>query len=95
MNPSANFLARAARWFTFGSAVAILFSIAASQILLGLAVAALLLSGEPMRWPGIKLPLALFVAGTLTALALSPHPGEGLPQLRKLIIFLVLLVVFS
>jgi len=48
-----------------------------------------------MSWPRIKLPLALFVAGTLIALALSPHPAEGLPQLRKLIIFLVLLVVFS
>jgi len=43
MDQSPSFLSRAARWFTFGSAVAILFSIAASQILLGLAVAALLL----------------------------------------------------
>ena len=42
MNPPESALSRAARWLTFGSAASILFSIAVSQILLGLALAALL-----------------------------------------------------
>jgi O-antigen ligase len=89
------FLSRAARWLAFGSAVSILFSIAVSQILLGLALAALLLSGEKISLPPIKLPLALFVLGTLLALAFSAHPGEGLPQIRKLYVLLELVVVYS
>jgi putative inorganic carbon (hco3(-)) transporter len=86
---------RAARWLTFGSAVSILFSIAVSQSLLALALAALLLSGEKLRLPPIKLPLALFILGTFIALALSQHPGEGLPQVRKLFVLSELIVVFS
>ena len=46
---AAPFLSRAARWLTFASAVSILFSIAASQILLALALAALMLSGDKLR----------------------------------------------
>ncbi len=95
MESSEPFLFRAARWLTFGSAVAILFSIAASQILLGLALATLLLSGQKMRLPRIWLPLGLFLVGTLISLALSPNPGAGLPQVRKIFVFTMLLVVFS
>src|ERR1041385_8703100 len=69
MNPEETFRVRAARCLAFGSAVAILFSIAASQILLGLALAALMLSGEKLRMPRIWLPLSLFILGTLVALA--------------------------
>jgi len=86
--------ARAARWLTFLSAVAILFSIAASQILLALALAALMLSGERLRLPPIRLPLALFLAGTVLALAFSDHPAQGLPQIRKFYVFCELLVVY-
>jgi O-antigen ligase len=75
--------------------VAITFSIAASQILLGLALAALLLSGGRMRLPRIWLPLGLFLLGTLISLALSPDPAAGLPQVRKIFVFTTLLVVFS
>ena len=89
------FLARAARWLAFGSAVSILFSIAVSQILLGLALVALLLSGEKISLPPVKVPLALFVLGTFLALAFSSHPGEGLPQIRKLYVLLELVVVYS
>jgi O-antigen ligase len=95
MNPPESFLSRAARWLAFGSAVSILFSIAVSQILLGLALAALLLSGSKLELPPIKLPLALFLLGTLLALAFSPHPAEGLPQIRKFYVFCELLVVYS
>jgi len=54
-------LLSAAQYLTFGSAVAILFSIAAKEILLALALVALLLSKAPLRLPRIWLPLALFL----------------------------------
>lgn len=73
-----------------------MFSIAASQGLLALAFAALLLSGDKLRLPRIKWPLALFMLGTLLALAFSGDPvAHGLPQVRKFYVFLELLVVFS
>jgi putative inorganic carbon (HCO3(-)) transporter len=95
MNPPESPMFRAAKWLTFGSAVSILFSIAVSQSLLALALAALLLSGEQLRVPPVKLPLGLFVLGTLIALAFSPHPAEGLPQVRKLYVLFELVIVFS
>jgi O-antigen ligase len=96
MNPPESALSRAARWLTLGSAASIMFSIAASQILLALAFAALLLSGDKLRLPRIKWPLALFMLGTLLALAFSGDPAaHGLPQVRKFYVFLELLVVFS
>ena len=95
MDSSEPFLFRTARWLTFGSAVAILVSIAASQILLALALAALLFSGARMRLPRIWLPLGLFLLGTLISLALSGDPAAGLPQVRKIFVFTMLLLVFS
>ena len=95
MTASEPLLFRLARWLTFGSAVTILVSIAASQILLALALVALLLSGGRMRLPRIWLPLGVFLLGTLISLALSPDPAAGLPQVRKIFVFTMLLVVFS
>ena len=95
MHPSESFLFRAARWLTAASAVSVLFSIAACQILLALAVAALLLSGEKLRLPPIALPLGLFLLGTVVSLALSGNAAAGLPQIRKFYVFLTLLVVCS
>jgi putative inorganic carbon (HCO3(-)) transporter len=88
-------LARAAYYVAFGSAVSILFSIAVSQILLGLAIAALLLSGEKLRLPRVWIPLGLFLLGTLISLALADTPAAGMPQVRKIYVFLMLPVVFS
>ena len=89
-------MSRAARWLTFGSAASIMFSIAVSQILLGLALAALFFSGDPLRLPRIKLPLALFILGTLLSWAFSPAPlMVGYPQVRKFLVFSELLIVFS
>ena len=88
-------LLRTARCLAFGSAAAIMVGIAPSQILLALSFAALLASGEPLRLPRIKLPLALFLLGTVVSLALSDNPAAGLPQIRKFYVFLELLVVFS
>ncbi len=88
-------LAPAAVWLTFASAAAIVLSIAASQILLGAAFVALLLSGEPLRLPRIRLPLALFLAGTIVAWLASGDLKTGLPQIKKLIVFFELLIVCS
>ena len=88
-------MSQAAFWLAGGSTVAIQFSIAASQILLGLALAALLLSDSKLRLPPIRLPLALFFAGTVASLLLSGHPASGLPQIRKFFVFVTLLVVYS
>ena len=88
-------LFRAAFYCAFGSAVSILFSIMVSQTLLGLAIAALLLSGARLRLPPIWLPLGLFLLGTLVSLALADHPAAGLPQLRKFYVFVMVPAVFS
>jgi len=95
MKQPSSILLRTAQWLTFGSAVTILFSIAISQILLALAVAALLISGEQLRWPPIRLPLALFLLGTLISWVFSGEMAAGLPQIRKFYVFLELLVVYS
>lgn len=89
------FFARAALGLTLGAAVSVLFSIAVCQSLMTLALAALLVSGEKLRWPPVKLPLALFVVGTVISLALSDQPSAGRPQIRKFFVFLMLLLVFS
>lgn len=86
---------RAARWLAFASSVTIVLGIAPSQILLGMALAALLLSGEKLRLPPIKLPLGLFLLGTLVAIAFSGNPAAGWPQIKKIYVFFQLLIVYS
>lgn len=85
----------AAFCLTFASAATILLSIAASQILLGLALALLLVSGAKLRLPRIWLPLSLFLLGTVISLIFSADPAKGIPQIRKFFVFSILLVVFS
>src|SRR4029077_6676661 len=88
-------LSRGAYYVAFGSAVSILFSIAVSQILLGLAIALFLLSGENPRLHRVWIPLGLFLIGPLISLALADTPAAGMPQVRKIYVFLMLPVVFS
>ena len=85
----------AAFCLTFASAAAILFSISVSQLLMAVALAALLLSGDPLRLPPVKLPLAVFFVLTMVAVLLSPAPASGLPQIRKLYVFVILLLVYN
>ena len=89
------YLDRSAFYLTCGALLSILFSIAVSQILLALALAALLLSSNKIRLPPIKLPLALFLAGTIISLLASGHIQQGMPQIRKFYVFFILLVVYS
>lgn len=45
--------------------------------------------------PPIKLPLVLFMLGTVLSLAFSGEAAAGMPGVRKFYVFLILLVVFS
>jgi putative inorganic carbon (HCO3(-)) transporter len=89
------YLKKLSLWLACASAIAILVGISASQILLAIALGVLLLSGLPLRLPRIALPLAGFLLWTLLSLAFSPDPLGGIDQVRKMIVFLMLLVVFS
>lgn len=93
LDPTA--LARAALVLSAGSAVAVLFSIAVSHILLGAALLTLLVARQRLRLPPLHWPLALFFLGTVVSLALSPDPAAGLPQIKKFFVYLVLAVLFT
>ena len=95
MDAAESLTLRTARWLALASSVAIVVGIAPSQILLGMALAALLLSREKLRLPPIKLPLGLFLLGTLIAIAFSGNPAAGWPQIKKIYVFTQLLIVFS
>jgi len=88
-------LRRATFYLAFGSAASVLFSIAISQILLGPSLAFLLLSGQPLRFPPSRAPLALFFGITVIAVLASGDPRAGTPQIRKFFVFAMLLVVCS
>ncbi|MEO8659830.1 MAG: O-antigen ligase family protein [Bryobacteraceae bacterium] len=95
MSSTRSLLSRAAYWAAFGSAAAIVFSIAVSNILLVLALILLLVSGERLRLPPIRWQLGLFFLGTLISLLASVQPSLANPQIRKFFCFLTLLTVFS
>ena len=95
MNAPGSFLLRVALWSAFASSALIVVGIAPSQILLGLALATLFLSREKLQLPPIKLPLGLFLLGTLIAIVFSGNPAAGWPQVKKIYVFFQLLVVFS
>ncbi len=75
--------------------MAVIFSIAASQILLAAALVTLLFSETEVRLPPLRLPLALFILATLASLAFSADPAAGVPQVRKFFVWFILLVVYS
>jgi len=78
------------------AAVATLFSIAAAQILLSMALLSLLLCRRPLEFPArLRFPLLAFIGWTLLSLAFSAAPVAGLPQVRKLFVFFILLVVYN
>jgi putative inorganic carbon (HCO3(-)) transporter len=86
---------RVACGLALGSITSILFSIALSQLLLGLAIVVLLASGVRLRLPPVKAPLAIFFGLTIISLLLSGDPVHGLPQIRKFYVFATLPVIFS
>jgi O-antigen ligase len=82
-------------WLALATAGAILIGVSPSQILMAVALGVLLLSGLPLRWPRISVPLGLFLLWTFVALAASPDPKAGMDQVRKMLVFAILLIVFS
>ncbi len=81
-------------------AVAVLFSIAASQALFGLALICLLvfrlISRRSLEFPPrLRWPLLGFIVWTLLSLAFSYAPLTGFSQARKLVLFLILLLVYN
>lgn len=88
-------MGRAAFWLAGGAAVAVVFSIAACQVLMALALVALLFSDVKLRFPPLGWPLGLFLAGTVASLLLSGDVVSGRPQIRKFFLFVMLLVVYS
>ncbi len=90
-----HWLGEIAPWLMLAAAASIVVSIAVSQILLGLALIALVGSRVRLRFPPVGAPLFLFLGLTLVSMLLSGDPGAGLPQVRKFFVFSVLLVVSS
>jgi putative inorganic carbon (hco3(-)) transporter len=76
------------------AAVTTLISIRVFEIVMAAAVIALCITRRwrvPPLWP----PLALFLAGTIVSLLASGRPADGLPQIRKFYVYLMLFVVTS
>jgi O-antigen ligase len=97
MHESGNALERAALWSAVGSAGAAAASIAASELLLGMSVA-LVLVLLALRRTVLRLPsgwplLAFFVGWTILSWLVNGHIHEGLPQIRKFYVLLIVVVV--
>ena len=87
-------------YLTFAAVVAVLCSNSASNILIAAAFVALIYRrirhGDELRFPPVKLPLALFFLLTVLAVAFSGHSlHEGWPGIRKFYLYLFLLLVPS
>ena len=76
-------------------AVTTLISIRVFEILMAVALVALMVARRQWKFPPIWLPLSLFLLGTLVSLFASGHIREGLPQVRKFYVYLMLLLVTS
>jgi len=88
-----SFIEEAAFYSALGGAAACAVSIAISQILLGLALACMLVTRArwelPRHWPY----LLFFTVWTLLAMAFSDAPLAGMPQIKKFYVWLFLFVV--
>ncbi len=80
-------------YIAFGSAASIIFSIAVSQILLGIGLLLIVLGRPEIYFPPIKLPLSLFFAATVLAVLISGHPLSGAPQIKKFFVFGIIVLV--
>jgi O-antigen ligase len=85
----------AAAWAVAAAAIAAAVSVTACEILMALAVVLLIATRTPWRVPPIWLPLTLFMAGTLVSLGASGHVREGVPQVKKFFVYLMLALVFT
>src|SRR5580704_12141721 len=77
------------------AAVTTLVSIRVFEILMALAVLTLIVTRRRWRVPPVWVPLTLFLAGTLVSLLASGHIRDGLPQVKKFYVYLMLFLVTS
>ncbi len=77
------------------STIAILFSIAVAQVLLGVGIVVLLAQRKSWRLPPVMLPLGLFFLWTVIAKTIAQGPLTPSAQLRKFYVYLILIVVFA
>ena len=80
-------------YFAGGASAAAVVSIAASQILLGLALASMIATARKPRWLPIYPALIAWCALTVLSDLFSGHAREGLPQIKKFYVYLMLVVV--
>ena len=88
-------LEKAAFWATFWAVALSVVSIAASQVLLGVALLALIALRRKPELPVYILPLSLYFVGTLIAGFVSGSPLVGMPQYKKFFVFLILICVLN
>jgi putative inorganic carbon (HCO3(-)) transporter len=82
-------------YLSFAAAVAPLFSGAVCNILIGMAIASMLILRVKPKMPPILLPIGLFFLGTLTSTLLSADPWTGRTGIRKFYLFLLLMLVYT
>src|SRR3984957_10367552 len=75
------------------AAITTLVSIRVFEILMAAALVALVVTRQRWRLPPVWLPLLLFLIGTLASLFTSGHIHDGLPQVRKFYVYLMLFLV--
>ena len=88
-------LEQAPLYLAGAAAATTVVSIAASEILLGLAVLSLVIVRDQWRLPPVIWPVLAWMAWTLVSIAASGHARGGLPQVKKFYVYLMLLVVYS
>jgi O-antigen ligase len=88
---------RAPVYLAGAAAVSAVFSIVAAEILMALALIAVLMSTKraKLRWPAATLPVVLWMTWTVVSLFASGHLREGFPQIKKFIWFAMLFVVYN
>lgn len=88
-------LSRYAFAFAFVSSAALLVSITASHVCLVIALLLLLGSKTPVRVPPVVWPLAGFLGWTVLSILFSDDPSSGWPQIKKIFVFTILIVIYS
>ena len=82
-------------YLTAAAAVTTEVSIAAFQILMGLALVAMVATRTKFRWPPVALPLVAWMGWTLVSAAAHSDLRHGLPQIKKFYVYLMLFLVVS
>jgi O-antigen ligase len=88
-------LEQAPFYLTAAAAVATEVSIAAFQILMGMALIALVARRVKFRWPPVAAPLAAWMGWTLISAAAHSDFRAGLPQIKKFYVYLMLFLVVA